>query len=698
MTKTANISKENEIAFIALSNPPMNALSQGVRAGLKKGVEDALNDSAIKAIVIHGDGNVFSAGADISEFHLPAEEPHLPDVCDLIEQSEKPVIAAIHGFALGGAFEIALSTHFRIATKEASVGLPEVHLGLLPGSAGTQRTPRLVGVKSAIDIMTTGKPVKAEKALAIGAIDEIVDELKSGAIAFAKKVIENATPLKRLSKTEEKVENNSDNLEVIAQQRAAWERNSPNLNAPQKIIDCVEQAVMLDYADGMNFEQETFKALMDSEQSKSLIHAFFAERKSNKIPELEKGAKPRPISKLGVIGGGTMGSGITIAALNAGLPVTMVERDQESLERGIENVKKVYRRDVEKGRLSQEKADKILSNYTTSTDLKELADKDMIIEAVFEELEVKKGVFSQLNDIAKEGAVLASNTSYLDIDKIASATERAGDVIGLHFFSPANIMRLLEIVVPTNVKDDVVATGFQLAKILKKVPVRAGNCDGFIGNRVLENYAKAANYMMEDGTSPYAIDKAIVEFGYPMGPFQMFDLAGGDIGWADRKRKAAFRSNEERYVTIADRICEKGWFGQKTGRGYYKYTPGARRGEEDPEVLSIIEEERKARNVEAKSLSSDEIRRRYFAAMVNEGAKVLEEKMALRPSDIDVTKLFGYGFPRHMGGPMRYADVYGVENILKDLKEFEKEDPYFWKPAELIVKLVADGKNFNSLN
>ena len=698
MTKTANISKENEIAFIALSNPPMNALSQGVRAGLKKGIEDALNDSAIKAIVIHGDGNVFSAGADISEFHLPAEEPHLPDVCDLIEQSEKPVIAAIHGFALGGAFEIALSTHFRIATKEASVGLPEVHLGLLPGSAGTQRTPRLVGVKSAIDIMTTGKPVKAEKALAIGAIDEIVDELKSGAIAFAKKVIKNATPLKRLSKTEEKVKNNSDNLEVIAQQRAAWEKNSPYLNAPQKIIDCVEQAVMLDYAGGMNFEQETFRELMDSEQSKSLIHAFFAERKSNKIPELEKGAKPRPISKLGVIGGGTMGSGITIAALNAGLPVTMVERDQESLERGIENVKKVYRRDVEKGRLSQEKADKILSNYTTSTDLKELADKDMIIEAVFEELEVKKGVFSQLNDIAKEGAVLASNTSYLDIDKIASATERDGDVIGLHFFSPANIMRLLEIVVPTNVKDDVVATGFQLAKILKKVPVRAGNCDGFIGNRVLENYAKAANYMMEDGTSPYAIDKAIVEFGYPMGPFQMFDLAGGDIGWADRKRKAAFRSNEERYVTIADRICEKGWFGQKTGRGYYKYTPGARRGEEDPEVLSIIEEERKARNVEAKSLSSDEIRRRYFAAMVNEGAKVLEEKMALRPSDIDVTKLFGYGFPRHMGGPMRYADVYGVENILNDLKEFEKEDPYFWKPAELIVKLVADGKNFNSLN
>jgi 3-hydroxyacyl-CoA dehydrogenase len=358
----------------------------------------------------------------------------------------------------------------------------------------------------------------------------------------------------------------------------------------------------------------------------------------------------------------------------------------------------VFERDVEKGRLSKEKADEILSNYSTSTHLKDLSDKDMIIEAVFEELEVKKSVFSQLNDIAKEGAVLASNTSYLDIDKIASATDRVGDVIGLHFFSPANIMRLLEIVVPTNVKDDVVATGFQLAKILKKVPVRAGNCDGFIGNRVLENYAKAANYMMEDGTSPYAIDKAIVEFGYPMGPFQMFDLAGGDIGWAERKRKAAFRSNEERYVTIADRICENSWFGQKTGRGYYKYTPGARRGEEDPEVLSIIEEERKARNVKAKSLSSDEIRRRYFAAMVNEGAKVLEEKMALRPSDIDVTKLFGYGFPRHMGGPMRYADMYGVEKILNDLKEFEKEDPYFWKPAELIIKLVAEGKDFNILN
>ena len=393
-----------------------------------------------------------------------------------------------------------------------------------------------------------------------------------------------------------------------------------------------------------------------------------------------------------------MGSGITIAALNSGIPVTMIERDAESIERGVENVHKIYRRDVEKGRLTQEKADAILKNYSTSTNLEDLADKDMIIEAVFEQLDVKKEVFSKLDAIAKEGAVLASNTSYLDIDKIASATKRSGDVIGLHFFSPANIMRLLEIVVPESVKDDVVATGFHLAKLLKKVPVRAGNCDGFIGNRILENYAKAASYMMEDGASPYDIDKAVVNFGYPMGPFQMFDLAGGDIGWDDRKRRAAFRSNQERYVNIADRICEKGWFGQKTGRGYYKYTPEARRGAEDPEVLAIVEEERSVKGITPKNFTPEEIIRKYLAAMVNEGAKVLEENMALRPSDIDVTKIFGYAFPRHKGGPMKYADQYGLDKILSDLKEFEKEDPLFWKPADLIVKLVNEGKNFDSLN
>ena len=698
MEKTANLNIEGEIAFIDMNYPPMNSLCQSLRENLKSCLDKALQDNKVKAIIIHGAGRVFSAGADINEFGKPLEAPHLPDICDFIEASDKPIIAAIHGTALGGAFEIALSTHFRIATPTASIGLPEVHLGLLPGSAGTQRMPRLVGVKNAIDIMTSGKSIIAKKALEMGAIDEIIGDVKEGGISFAKKILSEGRKLKRLSKSKEAIENTEEGLKVVEEERARWKKTNPYLEAPQKIIDCVEQAIKLDFKEGMLFEQKSFQELMSNDQSSCLIHAFFAERKSNKIPELTRGAKPRSLEKLGVIGGGTMGSGITIAALNSGIPVTMVERDEESIERGIENVNKVYRRDVEKGRLTQEKADAILKNYSTSTKLEDLSDKDMIIEAVFEELDVKKEVFSKLDTIAKQGAVLASNTSYLDIDKIATATNRIGDVIGLHFFSPANIMRLLEIVVPESVKDDVVATGFHLAKLLKKVPVRAGNCDGFIGNRILENYAKAAGYMMEDGASPYEIDKAIVQFGYPMGPFQMFDLAGGDIGWADRKRRAAFRSNQERYVNIADRICEKGWFGQKTGRGYYKYTPEARRGEEDPEILEIVDEERNVKGITPKKFTSEEIVRRYLAAMVNEGAKVLEENMALRPSDIDVTKLFGYAFPRHKGGPMKYADQYGLKNILSDLKEFEQEDQHFWKPANLIVKLVNEGKNFDSLN
>ena len=698
MDKTANLNIEGDIAFIDMNYPPMNSLCQSLRANLKSCLESALEDNAVKAIVIHGQGRVFSAGADINEFGKPLESPHLPDICDFIEASDKPIIAAIHGTALGGAFEIALSTHFRIATPTASIGLPEVHLGLLPGSAGTQRMPRLVGVKHAIDVMTSGKQIIAKKALEMGAIDEIVSDIKEGGISFAKKILSEGRSLKRLSKSKGAITNTEEGLKVVEEQRALWKKINPSLEAPQKIIDCVEQAIKLDFKEGMLFEQKSFQELMSSDQSSCLIHAFFAERKSNKIPELTRGAKPRTLEKLGVIGGGTMGSGITIAALNSGIPVTMIERDAESIERGIENVHKIYRRDVEKGRLTQEKADAILKNYSTSINLEDLADKDMIIEAVFEQLDVKKEIFSKLDAIAKEGAVLASNTSYLDIDKIASATKRSGDVIGLHFFSPANIMRLLEIVVPESVKDDVVATGFHLAKLLKKVPVRAGNCDGFIGNRILENYAKAASYMMEDGASPYEIDKAVVQFGYPMGPFQMFDLAGGDIGWDDRKRRAAFRSNQERYVNIADRICEKGWFGQKTGRGYYKYTPEARRGAEDPEVLAIVDEERNIKGITPKKFTPEEILRKYLAAMVNEGAKVLEENMALRPSDIDVTKLFGYAFPRHKGGPMKYADQYGLDKILSDLMEFEKEDPHFWKPADLIVKLVNEGKNFDSLN
>ena len=393
-----------------------------------------------------------------------------------------------------------------------------------------------------------------------------------------------------------------------------------------------------------------------------------------------------------------MGSGITIAALNAGLPVTMVERDQDSLDNGIKNLEKIYNRDIEKGRLSSSQVEEIFSRFTKTTDFEALSSVDMVIEAVFEEMNVKKQVFRKLDKIVKKGSILASNTSYLDINELASITSRPEDVIGLHFFSPANIMRLLEIVVPDKVSNDVVATGFYLAKLMKKIPVRAGVCDGFIGNRILNKYGDCAYFMMEDGATPYEIDKAIFEFGYPMGPFQMFDLAGGDIGWAMRKRLEPMRDKNERYVHIPDKLCEKGWFGQKTGRGFYRYDQGNRRGNEDPEVLQIINLERQKKGIIPIKFSQEEIIRRYMAAMINEAADVVHEKIALRPSDVDVTKLYGYGFPRYRGGPMKYADSYGLDKILDDIREFEKEDPVFWKPSSLIIELVRNGKNFDSLN
>ena len=393
-----------------------------------------------------------------------------------------------------------------------------------------------------------------------------------------------------------------------------------------------------------------------------------------------------------------MGSGITIAALNAGLPVTMVERDQDSLDKGIKNLEKIYNRDIEKGRLSSSQVEEIFSRFTKTTDFEALSSVDMVIEAVFEEMNVKKQVFKILDKIVKKGSILASNTSYLDINELASITSRPEDVIGLHFFSPANIMRLLEIVVPDKVSNDVVATGFYLAKLMKKIPVRAGVCDGFIGNRILNKYGDCAYFMMEDGATPYEIDRAIFEFGYPMGPFQMFDLAGGDIGWAMRKRLEPMRDKNERYVHIPDKLCEKGWFGQKTGRGFYRYDQGNRRGDEDPEVLEIINLERQKKGIIPIKFSQEEIIRRYMAAMINEAADVVHEKIALRPSDVDVTKLYGYGFPRYRGGPMKYADSYGLDKILDDIREFEKEDPVFWKPSSLIIELVRNGNNFDSLN
>lgn len=688
---------DGEVLVVSINNPPVNALGQAVRAGLLAAVEQAAANAAVKALLIVGEGKAFIAGADIREFGKPAVAPSLPDVCNALEASDKLVVAAIHGAALGGGLEVALSAHYRVALPKALLGLPEVSLGLLPGAGGTQRAPRVMGVKAATELMLSGKHLSAKAALAAGLVDVLVDSsdpLAAG-LAYARNLLAAGSVVRRTRDIAiaDKAGALAD-LEALAAETA---KKARGLFSPLKIIECVKAAVELPFDQGLAKERELFVQCLESPQRQGLVHAFFAERETAKIPEA-KAAAPRAFSTLAIIGGGTMGAGIAVAALDAGYPVTMVERDAESIARGQANVEKVYNGLIAKGRMTEEGKAAIMARYTPSTSYDDLKDVDLVIEAVFEDLDVKKAVFKELDRVCKRGAVLATNTSYLDIDAIADATARPQDVIGLHFFSPANIMKLLEIVVPAKVSADVVATAFELAKKLKKVPVRAGVCDGFIGNRILAVYKQAADSIMEDGASPYEIDEAVRGFGYPMGPFQVTDLAGGDIGWATRKRRAATRNPKARYVEVADRICENGWFGQKTGRGFYLYPQGARVGQQDPEVLAIVDAERAKKGVTPRKFSPEEIMRRYMAAMVNEGAKVVQEGIALRPLDVDVTFISGYGFPRHRGGPMKWADMQGLDKILADIKAFEQEDPLFWKPAALLEKLVAQGQNFDSLN
>ena len=650
MTQPVTLSTAGSIAVIEINNPPVNALSQAVRQGLLDAVVQADADAAVTAIVILGAGRSFPAGADIKEFGQPMQDPHLPDVIDRIESCSKPVVAALHGTALGGGFEIALGSHYRIAVPSARVGLPEIHLGLIPGAGGTQRLPRLCGAAMALDIMFKGTPISAQDALAAGLIDRLAEgDLRQAALIYA-----------------------------------------AELQTPRR-------SITQPFADGRLFERDCFFECLASEQSKGMIHAFFAQRASAKVPEASR-AEPRPLNRLGVVGGGTMGAGITVAALNSGLPVTMIERDHDSLARGRANVEQVYDRLIAKGRMSEAQKSDIMARYQGSTQFADLSEVDMVIEAVFERLDVKRAVFEQLDKVLKPDAVLASNTSYIDIDEISSVTNRRKHVLGLHFFSPANIMKLLEIVVPQSAADDVVATGFALAKILGKIPVRAGNSPGFIGNRILGKYGDCAAHMMEDGATPYEIDAAIVEFGYPMGLHAMYDLAGLDIGWDNRKAAQGKRNPAERYVEIADRICERGWFGQKTGRGFYLYPDGARIGAPDPEILALIEAERAKKSITARRFTAEEIMARYLAAMVNEACEVLREGVALKPSDIDVTFVHGYGFPRYRGGPMKFADSYGLARMLDDIRRYGQHDPIFWQASPLLVELVASGQTFNDLN
>lgn len=687
-----------KVLLVTIDHAPVNALSADVRRGLLAAIEAADADKAVEAVLIVGAGRNFIAGADIREFGKPPVPPSLPDVCNRIEACTKPVVAAIHGAALGGGLEVALGAHYRLAVEGAKLGLPEVQLGLLPGAGGTQRTPRLIGAQAALDLILSGRHAGAKEALALGLIDRLgsSDDILAEGLAYVHELLAAHAPVRR-TRDAAALSERAASLAAVAAARAETAKRSRGLFSPLKIVDAVEAAIEQPFEDGLRLERKLFLACLDSPQRAGLIHAFFAEREVLKAPET-RDAKPRALNKIGVVGGGTMGAGIAVAVLDAGLPVTMIERDDASLARGRAHIEKVYDSLIAKGRMSVDQKADVMTRWQGSTTYDALVDADLVIEAVFEDLSVKKAVFAELDRVCKTGAVLATNTSYLDIDAIAASISRPADVIGLHFFSPANIMKLLEVVVPKQISADVVATAFDLAKKLRKTPVRAGVCDGFIGNRVLAVYRSAADAMMEDGASPYQIDAAVRAFGFPMGPFQVVDLAGGDIGWATRKRRAATRNPNARYVQIADRLCERGWFGQKTGRGFYLYPEGSRTGAPDPEVEAIIEAERERAGVTPRAFTDEEIIRRYMAAMINEGANVVHEGIALRPLDVDVTFLYGYGFPRYRGGPMKYADTVGLAAVLADIREFAKEDPLFWRASPLLIDLVERGADFASLN
>ena len=700
MTSPVARNLHGNVLVVSIDHPPVNALSVDVRQGLVDAIDAAQADPAVAAVLIVGAGRNFIAGADIREFGKPPLPPLLPTVCNRIEACTKPVVAALHGAALGGGLEVALAAHYRLAVRGAKLGLPEVQLGLLPGAGGTQRTPRLIGAAPALDLMLSGRHVRAEEALSLGLIDRLgaTDDVLGEGLAYARELLTAKVGVRptraATALAGAQIEASRAAIEAARKETAARSRG---LFSPMKIIDAVEGALTLPFEEGLSLERKLFVECLESPQRAGLVHAFFAEREVAKAPET-KAATARAVATIGIVGGGTMGAGIAVAVLDAGLPVTMIERDDEALARGRGHIERVYDGLVAKGRIKPEAKEAALASFNGSTSYDALAQVDLVIEAVFEDMAVKKAVFAELDRVCKPGAVLATNTSYLDIDEIANATARPADVIGLHFFSPANVMKLLEIVVPARVSTDVVATAFELAKALRKVPVRAGVCDGFIGNRLLAVYRTAADYLMEDGASPYQIDRAMREFGYPMGPYQVVDLAGGDIGWAARKRRAPTRDPRMRYVEIADRLCERGWFGQKTGRGFYLYEPGSRNGKPDTEVEAIVEAERLRAGVTARSFTDEEIVRRLMCAVINEAANVVREGIALRPLDVDVALIYGYGFPRYRGGPMKYADMLGLPNVLAKLERLSQEDAFFWRPSPLIVELVERGADFSSLN
>ena len=693
MTDKIAYSRHDDIVVLRIQNPPVNALSQAVRQGLADGMDRAEAEDGARAVMIVGEGRAFIAGADITEFGKPPMEPHLPNLCKRIEASPLLVVASMHGVSLGGGLEVALSAHYRIAQPSARVGLPEVHLGLIPGAGGTQRLPRLIGVEPALDAITTGRHIKAPQALEMGIVDRVEEgDPQEVGLAYVRELLDSGAERRPICEMPAPAP-----IDWDAAYEATLKKGRGQIS-PAEAVRAVQAGVEKPFEEGMKAERRIFSELMNTDQRQGMIHAFFSERAVSNLPEL-KGVEPRELKAIGVIGGGTMGAGIATAALLSGFSVVLIEMKDEAAKAAHERISGNLAGALKRGKIDQAKFDHLTGEaLTVSTEYDSLKDVDLVVEAVFEDMDVKKDVFGKLDAVCKPGCVLASNTSYLDVNEIAASTKRPEDVIGLHFFSPAHVMKLLEVVVADKTAPEVVATGFALGKALGKVSVRAGVCDGFIGNRILATYRTAADHMVLDGASPYQIDAALEKFGFAMGPFAVADLAGLDIGWATRKRKAATRHPEERVPTYIDRLCEQGHFGQKTGQGYYIYEKGKRGGTPNPEITRLIEEEQKERGITPRAFTDAEIVRRYMCAMVNEAAKVLEEGIAKRPLDIDMTLLFGYGFPRYWGGPMKWADIQGLPNVLAAIEGFAEQDSWFWKPAPLLVELVKTNRNFDDLN
>ena len=693
MSDPITYTRHDDIAALRINNPPVNALSQAVRQGLSDGMDRAEADEGVKAVLIVGEGRAFIAGADIKEFGKPPMAPWLPDLCTRIEGSALLVVASMHGVSLGGGLEVALSAHYRIAQPSARVGLPEVHLGLIPGAGGTQRLPRLIGAEKSIDPITTGRHIKADEALTLGIFDKIEEgDSEAVGLAYACALLAEGAPRRPVSEMPAPAP-----LDWDATYNAVLKKGRGQIS-PAVAVRAVQAASELPFDEGMKQERKLFMELMETDQRKGMIHAFFNERAVSNLPEL-KGVEPRALKSVGIIGGGTMGAGIATAALLARLDVVMIEMTDDAAEAARGRIAGNLSGALKRGKISQDQHDALMNKaLTVSTSYDALGDVDLVVEAVFEEMSVKREVFAKLDAACKPGCVLATNTSYLDVNEIAQATARPEDVIGLHFFSPAHVMKLLEVVVADKTAPDVVATGFALGKMLGKISVRAGVCDGFIGNRILAVYRDAAGHMVLDGASPYQIDAALVDFGFAMGPFAVSDLAGLDIGWATRKRKAPDRHPAERIPTYIDRLCEQGHFGQKTGEGYYIYEKGKRGGTPNPKIPALIADEQQELGIKPRDFTDAEIVRRYMCAMVNEAAKVVGEGIARRPLDVDMTLLFGYGFPRCWGGPMKWADIQGLDAVLADIKSYATEDAWFWQPAPLLEQLVRDGRTFDDLN